>query len=244
MIVLPLDQAEELFTGDEPEAAGLLSLIRDLALGVLGQQPEAPGGVSPDPLQVRLDRMHPLVPQVVDPAGALRLLRDTLKAEDPSLEVNDLEADGYVPGELLTLASPSLLNDPRLIRVENVEKLTDAFLSETLSYLEQRDLRLRDGVAEGNARPLTVRADAAGWFTLGTAVLEPLKAFDVLLMRKERSRAGSGVILRTARQSVCPLRPRDAGIDSVVRTASAVTVPRNSNCVRVTGRLRGVRACI
>ena len=60
---------------------------------------------------------------------ALRLLRDTLRAEDPSLEVNDLEADGYVPGELLTLASPSLFNDPRLIRVTNVEKCTDAFLS-------------------------------------------------------------------------------------------------------------------
>jgi len=68
---------------------------------------------------------------------ALRLLRDTLKAEDPALEVNDLEADGYAPGELLTLASPSLFNDPRLIRVENVEKCTDAFLTETLSYLAQ-----------------------------------------------------------------------------------------------------------
>lgn len=67
---------------------------------------------------------------------ALRLLRDTLRAEDPSLEVNDLEADGYVPGELLTLASPSLFNDPRLIRVTNVEKCTDAFLSETLAYLQ------------------------------------------------------------------------------------------------------------
>ncbi len=67
---------------------------------------------------------------------ALRSLRDTLRAEDPSLEVNDLEADGYAPGELLTLASPSLFNDPRLIRVTNVEKCTDAFLTETLGYLE------------------------------------------------------------------------------------------------------------
>jgi DNA polymerase-3 subunit delta len=68
---------------------------------------------------------------------AIRLLRDTLKAEDPSLEVSDLEADGYAPGELMTLASPSLFGEPRLIRVSNVEKLTDAFLSETLRYLEQ-----------------------------------------------------------------------------------------------------------
>lgn len=67
---------------------------------------------------------------------ALRLLRDTLKAEDPSLEVSDLEADGYAPGELITLASPSLFGEPRLIRVSNVEKCTDAFLTEVLNYLE------------------------------------------------------------------------------------------------------------
>ena len=37
MIVVPLDQAEELFTGDGPEAAGLLALIRDLARGGDGE---------------------------------------------------------------------------------------------------------------------------------------------------------------------------------------------------------------
>lgn len=67
---------------------------------------------------------------------ATRQLRDQLAAEDPSLEVNDLEADHYAPGELITLASPSLFAEPRLIRVSNVEKCTDAFLIETLEYLE------------------------------------------------------------------------------------------------------------
>ena len=66
---------------------------------------------------------------------AIRLLRDTLKVEDPSLEVSDLEADQYAPGELISLASPSLFSEPRLIRVTNVEKCTDAFITETLSYL-------------------------------------------------------------------------------------------------------------
>jgi WD40 repeat protein len=37
MIVVPLDQAEELFTGDGPEAAGLLALFRDMALGADGE---------------------------------------------------------------------------------------------------------------------------------------------------------------------------------------------------------------
>src|SRR5690554_3127599 len=66
---------------------------------------------------------------------AIRLLRDTLKLEDPSLEVSDLEADNYAPGQLITLASPSLFAEPRLIRVTNVEKCTDAFIAECLSYL-------------------------------------------------------------------------------------------------------------
>lgn len=67
---------------------------------------------------------------------AIRSLRETLRQEDPSLEVSDLEADGYAPGELITLASPSLFGEPRLIRVTAVEKCTDAFITETLSYIE------------------------------------------------------------------------------------------------------------
>lgn len=67
---------------------------------------------------------------------AIRQLRDFLKLEDPSLEVSDIQADSYAPGELLTLASPSLFAEPRLIRVANVEKATDTFLVEALEYLE------------------------------------------------------------------------------------------------------------
>ncbi|PPH22508.1 DNA polymerase III subunit delta [Rathayibacter toxicus] len=66
---------------------------------------------------------------------ALRFLRDFLRAEDPSLEVSDIDAGAYAPGELLTLASPSLFDEPRLLRVSNVEKCTDAFLREALDYL-------------------------------------------------------------------------------------------------------------
>lgn len=68
---------------------------------------------------------------------AIRSLRDLLKAEDPSIEINDLDASQYGPGELLTLASPSLFNEPRLIRVDLVEKCTDAFIAETIDYLAQ-----------------------------------------------------------------------------------------------------------
>ncbi len=55
----------------------------------------------------------------------------------------------------------------------------------SLHYLEQADLRLRDGVAEGRAAPLQVRADARDWYTLGAPVVQPLSTFDVILMRKD-----------------------------------------------------------
>ncbi|MEO8528876.1 MAG: DNA polymerase III subunit delta [Pseudolysinimonas sp.] len=67
---------------------------------------------------------------------AIRLLRDILRAEDPSLEVHDIDAGAYSPGELLTLASPSLFAEPRFLRVEGAEKMTDAFLEETLAYIQ------------------------------------------------------------------------------------------------------------
>ena len=67
---------------------------------------------------------------------AIRMLRDILKAEDPSLEISDMQADTYGPGELITLASPSLFGEPRMIRISGVEKCTDAFIAETLRYLE------------------------------------------------------------------------------------------------------------
>lgn len=67
---------------------------------------------------------------------AISRLRELLRAEDPALEVSDLEADNYAHGELATLASPSLFGEPRLVRVANVEKCNDAFLDEALRYIE------------------------------------------------------------------------------------------------------------
>lgn len=54
-----------------------------------------------------------------------------------------------------------------------------------LHYLEQQDLFVRDGQALGHARPLTVRADPASWFTLGERSTRPLGGFDCILMRKD-----------------------------------------------------------
>lgn len=66
---------------------------------------------------------------------AVRRIRETLTAADPSLEVTDLDAAAAVTGDLTTLASPSLFGEPRLIRVTGVERLSEAFLTEALRYL-------------------------------------------------------------------------------------------------------------
>jgi len=54
-----------------------------------------------------------------------------------------------------------------------------------LHYAEQRDLRLRDGVAEAGVRPLSVHADPARWHSLGERTVEALGTYDVILMRKD-----------------------------------------------------------
>jgi glutathione synthase len=54
-----------------------------------------------------------------------------------------------------------------------------------LWYAEQRDLSLRDGVAQGQVRTVRVRDDLRDWFELGERKPEPLSGFDVILMRKD-----------------------------------------------------------
>lgn len=54
-----------------------------------------------------------------------------------------------------------------------------------LRYLEMGDLMLRDGVALGRTRPLTVFKDPTRWFELGEPVLQRLGDVDAILMRKD-----------------------------------------------------------
>jgi glutathione synthase len=55
----------------------------------------------------------------------------------------------------------------------------------SLRYFEMQDLGLRDGVAIGRARPVTVFDDKKHWFELGEAETIELGTLDALLMRKD-----------------------------------------------------------
>lgn len=70
---------------------------------------------------------------------ATALIRQQLKEQDAGLEVSDLDASSYAPGQLLTLASPSLFGEPRLIRVSNVHSCNDDFLADILDYVLHPD---------------------------------------------------------------------------------------------------------
>jgi glutathione synthase len=54
-----------------------------------------------------------------------------------------------------------------------------------LHYMEQSDLYLRDGEARAATRTLSVRDDTEDWYALGEPEDRPLRALDVILMRKD-----------------------------------------------------------
>jgi glutathione synthase len=54
-----------------------------------------------------------------------------------------------------------------------------------LTYLEQSDLFLRDGIAFGRGRPLRVFANPEKWFELGAPEVRKLGDFDCVFMRKD-----------------------------------------------------------
>lgn len=133
--------------------------------------------------QLSWDRVRPapvvLVtgPETVLADRAIRLLRDILRAEDPSLEITDIDAGVYAAGELVTVASPSLFGEPRLIRVDGVERMTDAFLDEALRYLQdpadETYLVLRhSGGVRGKKLLDAVRGGAGGGIEIACAEIK------------------------------------------------------------------------
>ncbi|HEU4757013.1 MAG TPA: DNA polymerase III subunit delta, partial [Agromyces sp.] len=116
-------------------------------------------------------------PEDVLAERATTMLREFLRAEDPALEVSDLEADGYRRGELLTLASPSLFGEPRLIRVSGVDRASDDFLVDALEYLpataESTTLVLRHrGGMRGKKLLDAIRAGTGGGIEVVCAELK------------------------------------------------------------------------
>jgi DNA polymerase-3 subunit delta len=166
---------------------------------------------------------------------ATRLLREQLKTADPSLEVSDIDAGAYAPGELLTLASPSLFGEPRLIRVSGVEKCTDAFLTETLEYLAAPDdgtvLLLRHGGGVRGKKLLdAVRGGAGGGVEVVCAELKrDSDRFD--FARDEFRRAGKKITPQALRAVVA------AFADDLAELASACQQLISDSAAEIDGKV-------
>ena len=84
---------------------------------------------------------------------AMDRVRAQVRAAAPDVEVSRINAAAYEPGTLLMQVSPSLFGESKLIEVEAVESMNEAFLTDALAYLgrpeEDAVLVLRHG---GGAR--------------------------------------------------------------------------------------------
>lgn len=68
---------------------------------------------------------------------AVDSIRSQVRAAAPDVEVSRINAAGYEAGTLLMQVSPSLFGESKLIEVESVEAMNDAFLADALAYLGQ-----------------------------------------------------------------------------------------------------------
>jgi DNA polymerase-3 subunit delta len=62
-------------------------------------------------------------------------VRAQVRAASPDVEVSRINASSYEAGTLLMQVSPSLFGESKLIEVEAVEAMNDAFLADALAYL-------------------------------------------------------------------------------------------------------------
>lgn len=104
-------------------------------------QKRAPRSTAPDPAAWR-DAAPAAVVLVSGPEEYLGIramdsIRSKVRAADPDVEVSRLNAAAYEAGTLLMQVSPSLFGESKLIEVESVEAMNDAFLTDALAYLGQ-----------------------------------------------------------------------------------------------------------
>lgn len=93
-------------------------------------------------------------------------IRSLVRAAEPDVEVTRLDAGSYEAGSLAMNVSPSLFGERKLIEVEGLEAMNDAFLSDALAYLGHPEpdavLVLRHG-GGNRGKKLLDAVKSAGW---------------------------------------------------------------------------------
>lgn len=93
-------------------------------------------------------------------------IRSLVRAAEPDVEVTRLDAGSYEAGSLAMNVSPSLFGERKLIEVEGLESMNDAFLADALAYLARPEpdavLVLRHG-GGNRGKKLLDAVKSAGW---------------------------------------------------------------------------------
>lgn len=97
---------------------------------------------------------------------AMDSIRQQVRQTSPDVELSRINAGAYEPGTLLMQVSPSLFGENKLIEVEAVEAMNDAFLADALTYLAKPEedvvLVLRHGGGT-RGKKLLDAVRKAGW---------------------------------------------------------------------------------
>ena len=99
-------------------------------------------------------------------ARAMDRIRAQVRAVAPDVEITRLNAGSYTAGSLAMNVSPSLFGEQKLIEVDGLEAMNDAFLADALKYVVQPEpeaiLVLRHGGGV-RGKKLLDAIKAAGW---------------------------------------------------------------------------------
>ena len=99
-------------------------------------------------------------------ARAMDRIRAQVRAVAPDVEITRLNAGSYTAGSLAMNVSPSLFGEQKLIEVDGLEAMNDAFLADALKYVVQPEpeafLVLRHGGGV-RGKKLLDAVKAAGW---------------------------------------------------------------------------------
>lgn len=121
----------------------------------------------------RLVNIAPVIlvsgPQDFFAERAIKMVRDQMRKSNENLEVIEIEASDYAPGQIFDLASAGLFGDSKLVVIDGVERCSDSLITDGIEYAANP---AEDAVVIFRHNTKTVR---------GKKLLEALRADDNVL---------------------------------------------------------------
>ena len=121
----------------------------------------------------RLAKIAPVLlvsgPQDFFAERAIKMVRDQMRKQNENLEVVEIQAADYTPGQIFDLASAGLFGDSKLVVIDGVERCSDSLITDGIDYAQQP---AEDAVVIFRHNGKTVR---------GKKLLESLRSNDLVL---------------------------------------------------------------